>query len=117
LAERPDPFRSSSCTSEEDCALKEPPFTQSRLLQTEYEAVPFYVFISRTWDGLQENDPVRLDLPDLDAAQQKAEARAAEILADDLASGREIDGRSFEIADDRGNVLLVYPFPARNSPS
>jgi len=45
------------------------------------------------------------ELPDLEAAQFEARMHARDLVVDCLRSGREIDGRRIEIADESGATL------------
>lgn len=48
-------------------------------------------------------------MPDLDAARAEAELSARDLLADLLRQGIRLDGQTFEISDDKGEVLDRLP--------
>ena len=70
----------------------------------------FYLHI-REGDRLLE-DPDGSDLPDLAAAQAEALVSAQELLAVKVRAGEVINGRSFEITDEAGEVQATLPFTA-----
>ena len=49
-------------------------------------------------------------LPDLDAAHEEAIASARQILSDKIRAGEVLNGQSFEITDETGQVVGVVPF-------
>lgn len=68
--------------------------------------MPRYFFHVRDEDRLIE-DQDGSELPDLEAARTEAAAAAREILAEQIRTGKEMSGRSFEITDDTGKVLAT----------
>ena len=50
------------------------------------------------------------DFASLEEARAEAVAAAREIMSDRVAQGRPADGSTFEITDEFGNILLVFPF-------
>lgn len=71
--------------------------------------MPRYYFHIRSSDGLIP-DPDGTELPDLPAAHAEAVSAARELLANLLRAGKVLDGQTFEISDDRGQVLDRLPF-------
>ncbi len=68
-----------------------------------------YYFNVRDVTGLIR-DTEGAELPDLDAVREEAQASAREILAESLKGGTSLNHRSFEVADESGATVLVYPF-------
>jgi hypothetical protein len=57
-------------------------------------------------------DEEGVELPDLDAAREKAAAGVRSIIADEVLHGRaDLRGR-IDVADEEGRVLLSLPFGA-----
>jgi hypothetical protein len=72
--------------------------------------MPRYFFHFRNQNGLNE-DYEGEELADLAAAEETAMNSAREIIADRLVGGAAaMGGCSFEICDEAGKLLFVFPF-------
>ena len=71
--------------------------------------MPRFYFHIRESDILKE-DRVGLDLPSVEAALIEAEHGARGFVAEAVETGRGVDHQQFEVTDDSGTLLLVYPF-------
>ncbi len=68
-----------------------------------------FFFDIRDGDTLIE-DPDGEEFSGVEAAQAEAIQAARELMAQDLLAGKPLDGRSFEICDDRRTLLRIVPF-------
>lgn len=73
------------------------------------DTMPHFYFHLQ-YRGMLAKDPEGTELPDLDAARAYALASARELLAEAIKGGREFDGETFIIADDRGRGLDSVAF-------
>ena len=71
--------------------------------------VPKFFFHIRGPDAFIEDD-VGVELRDIDHVKAEAQQGARDIVAADLRAGRMIDHQSFEICDERGEIVLVLAF-------
>jgi hypothetical protein len=72
--------------------------------------MPRYFFHFRDRNGLKE-DYEGDDLADLAAAKETAMISAREIIADGLLGGEDaLSSCSFEVCDEAGTLLFVFPF-------
>jgi len=68
-----------------------------------------YFFNLRSEDGV-EPDEQGLELGSLAEAEEEARRAAREMISELVLRDEEIDGRTFEIADERGDVVSAIPF-------
>ena len=68
-----------------------------------------YYFNFRNGDELTP-DPEGMDLPSLDAAYDRACRAAKEMAAEMVLTQGALDARRFEIADEKGQMVLSIPF-------
>ena len=69
-----------------------------------------HLYIHLRHDNEFVEDPEGGEYDSLDHARQDAMWAAREIMSDRIRQGKPADGSTFEIADEFGVVLLVYPF-------
>ena len=55
-------------------------------------------------------DETGMELASLEDARREAVQSARDILADQLRAGQALDGQRIEIADERGEVLVIVTF-------
>lgn len=68
-----------------------------------------FFFHTRNGNDYTE-DQEGTDLPDLDSARHEAILAAREMMAEMLIEGKIVNGKVFEIADERGTIVAVVPF-------
>ncbi|WP_075292604.1 DUF6894 family protein [Pararhizobium arenae] len=71
--------------------------------------MPKFYFHVRAGSEL-EPDPSGVDFPSAEAAKSDATEAAREILSDMVLTGEPIDGETFEITDEVGNLVARVPF-------
>jgi hypothetical protein len=71
--------------------------------------MPRYYFNVRTGNDVTL-DPEGEEMPDTDAARAEAILAAMQILAEKVSAGQLVDGQTFEIVDDSGEMVAVVPF-------
>ncbi|NLS06393.1 hypothetical protein HGP14_24090 [Rhizobium sp. P32RR-XVIII] len=70
-----------------------------------------YFFHIREDDQIEE-DLEGIDLPNLAAVQEEALQAAREIVAELVVQGEQIGKKRFEIVDENGDIIAVYPISA-----
>lgn len=68
-----------------------------------------YYFHVRQHDVLEE-DPEGAEFPSYEMAYEEAVRGAREIVADQVARGEIVDGQTFEITTESGEVIGTVPF-------
>ncbi|NLS06963.1 hypothetical protein HGP14_27060 [Rhizobium sp. P32RR-XVIII] len=68
-----------------------------------------YYFHIRAGDEFVEDDE-GIDLPDLAAVHEEAVNSAREVVADLVHRGERIRSMQFEIVDENGDLIAVFPF-------
>lgn len=68
-----------------------------------------YYFHIREGDQTIE-DHEGLDLPDIAAVQEEVIQAAREIVAELIVQGQPIDEKRFEVVDENGDIVAVFPF-------
>jgi hypothetical protein len=71
--------------------------------------MPLYYFHMRC-EGVLDEDPEGIELPDLAQAKNAALEGAREIMAERLKHGIPMNGSQFEVTDNAGNLLHVLKF-------
>lgn len=71
--------------------------------------MPRFFFHVRSPDDFVR-DEEGVDLPDLDRAKFEAREGAKGLLAEAIEGDRVLDHQRFEVADETGLILFVYPF-------
>lgn len=71
--------------------------------------MPRYFFHQTTQAGLVQDYDGTV-LPNLDHARKEAILDARSLMADAIRQGRDISGRSMQITDEEGKVVLRLPF-------
>jgi hypothetical protein len=71
--------------------------------------MPRFFFHIRDIDSL-EIDPEGVEFDSVEAAVVDARAAAREMIAEMIRAGERLDGQQFEIADEHGRVVEVFPF-------
>ena len=55
-------------------------------------------------------DEEGIDLANMDEVREEALQAARQIMAELVLTGKDLDNRRFEIEDDAGETMLIYPF-------
>jgi len=71
--------------------------------------MPRYFFHVRD-DGRLFEDLEGIELPDIPDVEAWLLKAASEVLSEDEWQGERTEGRSFEIVDDTGQIVLIVPF-------
>ena len=71
--------------------------------------MPRYYFHVRK-DGLLEEDPEGAEFASADLAYDEALKGAREIMGEKVARGEIVDGQTFEITSESGEIVATLPF-------